>query len=393
MMPELLWAKEHLQQIIAFRRELHRFPEPSCNEFQTHQRLRSWLQKMDVSFLSPADNITIAVLEPLQAKGPVIGIRCDTDALEVEEQTGLPYQSENDGIMHACGHDAHMAMGLGACMYWKEHPEQIKGAGKVIFQPAEEGGGGAQQTVRTGLLDDVHAFLGLHVWPQLNKGQISISDGPLCSCTDILSIRIHGRGGHGAYPNLCADAVTASAALVMELQHIVSRFTPPMQPVVLTLGSLSAGTRWNVIAEEAQIEGTLRTFDDDLRERILTRIREIVEHIAAAHQCRGEINVINQAKLVLNDPLVSKITRAAACDIFVPDHILQLGPVMIGDDFSEYRSVAPSCYALLGVGGNDRDYPPLHHGKFTLDEDALALGTAFFCHAVRRLQEGNLKCR
>lgn len=386
MIPELEWAKEHLDRIVAYRRELHRFPEPSRKEFETHQRLRAWLQEMDVAFVAPKDNITIAQFKGADSNAPVIGIRCDTDALEVKELTGFSYQSQNTGIMHACGHDAHMAMGLGACMYWKEHPKQLRGSVQVIFQPAEEGGGGAKDTVATELLNHTDAFLGLHVWPQLEKGQISISDGPVCSCTDILSIRIHGKGGHGAYPDLCLDTVTASAAVVTELQHIVSRFVPPMQPVVLTLGSLHAGTRWNVIAEEAEIEGTLRTFDDALRDRIIQRIGEIVEHTAAAHQCRGEFRIINQAKLVFNDAQLSKKARAAAEDIVSAEKVLQLAPAMIGDDFSEYRSIAPSCYGLLGVGAKGEINPPLHHGAFKLDEDALALGTAFFCRAVKQIQ-------
>lgn len=391
MISELEWAKNNLDKIVAFRRELHRFPEPSCREIETHRRLRGWLSDMGVPFTASGDNITIAEFKGKEQERPTVGIRCDTDALEVKELTGLPYRSQNEGIMHACGHDAHMAMGLGACLYWKEHPEQLKGTVKVIFQPAEEGGGGAKRTVETGLLNDVNAFIGIHVWPQLEKGTMSISDGPVCSCTDIISIRIHGKGGHGAYPDLCLDAVTASAAVVMELQHIVSRFVPPMQPVVLTLGSLHAGTRWNVIAEEAELEGTLRTFDDELRERIIQRVQDVVEHVAAAHQCRGELHIVNQAKLVYNDAQLAKTARSAAEEVLSKENVLQLAPAMIGDDFSEYRSLAPSCYGLLGVGTKGKSNPPLHHGAFHLDEEALALGTAFFCRVVAQIQESRTR--
>lgn len=389
MATELQWAKSNLDKLTAFRRELHRYPEPSCKEIETHRRLRAWLREMDVAFFTPENNITIAVLGEKLAGAPCVGIRCDTDALEVKEQTCLPFQSRHEGVMHACGHDAHMAMGLGACLYWKTHPEALQGRVKVIFQPAEEGGDGAEHTVGTGLLDDVDAFIALHVWPQLDKGVISITDGPVCSSTDIVSIRVYGKGGHGAYPDLCQDAVAASAAVVTALQHIVSRFVPPIQPVVLSLGSLHAGTRWNVIAQEAAIEGTLRTFDDGLRERIIERMRSVIEHTAAAHQCSAELEITSQAKVVFNDPALSSVLRSAALELFPAEKVLALAPAMIGDDFSAYRTIAPCCYGLLGVRKQgDLDAAPLHHGAFDIDEEALALGTAYFCHAAARIHQG-----
>lgn len=381
MTEQRAWAQENLQKLIAFRRELHMYPEPTGCETATHRRLRGWLDEMGVPYLAPQDNMTIAVLEGKKGDGPVTGIRCDTDALEVTELTGAPYASRNGGVMHACGHDAHMAMGLGLAMFLKGRLDQMRGTVKIIFQPAEEGGGGAKACVGTGLLNDVQAFLALHVWPQLLTGDISISDGPVCSCTDTLRINVHGRGGHGAYPDLCRDAVTASAAMVTALQQVVSRFVPPMQPVVLTIGKLHAGTRWNVVAEEAVLEGTLRTFDDALRESVIARIGEIVQHTALAGQCTAELHVEDQTGLVYNDAALAEKMRAAAQDA-TGRAPLRLAPAMIGDDFSEYRAIAPSCYGLLGVGVQGRENPPLHHGAFTLDEEALALGTAYFCKAV-----------
>ena len=365
--------------LIQWFETLHRFPEPSKAEFRTNRLIREALDARGIPYLAPTENITIAVIEGA-LPGKTVGLRCDTDALQVKELTDLPYRSEVEGKMHACGHDAHTASGLGAAYLLHAAREALSGTVKVIFQPAEEGELGAQAVVNTGCVDDVTAFFALHVSPDYPTGTLVCSPGPICACPDMFTVTLTGKGGHGAYPHLCLDPVAAGAALIQSFQHIVSRFTDPLQPVVLSVCTFHAGTRCNIIAEQAILEGTVRTFDRDVHDRVAEHMRQMVGQIASAHGCAGTFETRKATDVVVNDESLVRLAMESARR-FAPDGPFHAQPrTMMGDDFSDYAGIAPCCYAQVGIANPEkRTNFTQHHGLFAVDEDALPVCAAWLC--------------
>ncbi|MDO5022731.1 MAG: M20 family metallopeptidase [Eubacteriales bacterium] len=376
------WAIDNKDWLIAVRRKFHMYPELTGKEYNTNLLIRQYLDELNVSYTAPADNITIAVLDSTNKSDVVTAIRSDTDALAVNENTGLPFSSKNAGCMHACGHDAHITMGLGAAKYFKENPTSFLGTLKIIFQPAEEGGGGAQQVINTGLVNDVNAFFSLHVEPYLPTGKMSIKPGPNCAGTDRFKAMVYGVGGHAAHPDKCVDTVPALAEIISAFQTIVSRKVSPMDNCVLSICNVHAGNTWNVIAGEAKLEGTIRTFSDDTQQKITSLMQKMVENISAAHGCRGTLEVNNITIALINDEKLTNIGIDASKTFLGEDALINTPPAMIGDDFAMYRSIAPSCYGFLGVSSEESKNYPLHHQSFMLDENALPIGTAWLANCI-----------
>ncbi len=374
----LALANGYAQELMDMRRTLHMYPEAMHHEVETNRRIREFLDQHGIAHLSPAENITVAVL-PGDHGGKVAGIRCDTDALEVVEQSDVPFRSTRPGMMHACGHDGHTAMGLFAARMLHERRAGRAGTVKLIFQPAEEGGKGALKVIDTGAADDVQAFFALHVWPTLPTGQLLVSPGPVCASTDRFTVKITGAGGHGAYPERSADALAAAAALVTQLQHVVSRFVPAMEPCVVSVCSFHAGNRWNVIAGEAGLEGTVRTFSNDIRDQVLARMEEVAHHVAQAHRCTAELTLFSICGPIINDEAMATLAAESAREVFGQSSVHPQAPSMIGDDFAEFSAIAPGAYAFLGIASPDGmlGQRPLHHQQFSLDENALPLGAAW----------------
>lgn len=369
----------------AFFEDLHQYPEPSHQEVRTNARVREALAPHGIELLTPADNITIAVVHGAHP-GKTVGLRFDTDALQLEELTDLPYRSLNPGLMHGCGHDAHTTVGVYTARLLQAHRDALCGTYKIIFQPAEEGEHGAQEVISTGLVQDVDAFYGLHVWSLYPTGTLHASSGSICAEPDMFKITLHGKGGHGATPHLCTDAVAAGAAVVQSLQHIVSRFVSPMQSVVVTVGSFHAGTRCNIIAQEAVLEGTLRAFDEDVHAQLLTLFNRIVNDVSHAHGCTADIEINEVTGVVINDERLTRLANEAAAELVSPEAIMPQIPNMLGDDFAEYRRIAPSCYVQVGMGCPGHDFAH-HHGQFCVDERVLPLATAWMAGcAVRAAQ-------
>lgn len=374
---------------VRLRRLFHQYPEASKGEVNTNRLIRAELDSAGIAYLAPEDNITIALL-PGARPGKTAAIRSDTDAIEVVEMNDTVYRSRHDGLMHACGHDAHMAMGLVAARLLHQRWEARSGLVKVIFQPAEEGAGGALRVMDTGLVDDVEAFYALHVWPLLATGMIRLSPGPVCAGTDLLRIDVQGAGGHGAYPELCRDAVAASAAIITALQHVVSREIPALEPAVLTIGSIRAGTRWNVIAGSASMEGTIRTFSAAVRDAMTEKVKLYTKNTAAAHGCTADVEVTPVCRSNINDGSITALAARSAEKVFGAECCLPQEKSMIGDDFSEYSAIAPGCYAFLGIDdGRGAGCLPLHHNRFSLDENALQYGAAWLAEAADRFAAGN----
>ncbi len=368
--------------------DLHRHPEPSHFEVRTNARVREALKREGIELLCPAENITIAVVRGARP-GKTVGLRFDTDCLQMQELTDLPYRSERDGLMHGCGHDAHTAVGMGVCQLLADNRDQLCGTYKVIFQPAEEGEHGADEVIATGLVDDCDAFFGLHLWSPYETGTLHATPGGVCAAPDMFKVTIHGRGGHGATPELCIDPIAAGAAVVQSLQHIPSRFISPMQSVVVTVGSFHAGTRCNIIAQDAVLEGTLRAFDDQVHATLLETFKRIITQVAEAHGCTADIEINTVAGVTFNDVSLCRLANEAAAQLVAPERIQPQIPSMLGDDFAQYRAIAPCCYVQVGM----RDEAigcchAHHHGLFKVDVRVLPLACAWLALcAVKAAEE------
>ena len=364
-------------ELVQMYQHLHRYPEVAHKEKYTNRFIRVRLDEMEISYLSPADNITIAVIDS-GLPGATVGLRCDTDALPVKEETGLPFASEMEGVMHACGHDAHITNGLGAAKLLKDNLGKWRGKVKIIFQPAEEGEAGAQDVIRTGLVDDVDVFFGIHVWSPYPSGQIHVSPVTVSATVDMFRILIKGKGGHGATPEKCCDAVVAGSALVMALQTIVSRRISPMDPALLTVGSFHAGTVGNIIAQEAEIKGTFRALKPDVRKAIFENLVQISNQIAESYGCTAEVENRCLSNAVINDERAAALARESAAELVGENHVYPQHAMMLGDDFADYGAIAPYCYGQVGIADSTKGTDYAHHnGKFRVDEDVLPVCAAW----------------
>ncbi len=383
-MTELLnLAKNDAANLSELYREFHRYPETAYNEVETNRRIRRELDRIGVSYIAHSDVLTVAVIEGANP-GATVGIRCDTDALAVHEETGLPYASVNEGVMHACGHDAHITAGLGCAKLLHGMRDRLSGKVKIIFQPAEEGAGGAEVVLKTGLADDVDVFFGIHVWSAFPLGEFHVSAMTVAASVDMFTIKIHGKGGHGATPELCADAVAAGADLVSSLQYIVSRMLPPAEPAVVTIGSFHGGSVGNIIAGEAELKGTIRAITAESRNLAEAKLRETAESVAKYHGCTAEVIYKRVNDMVTNDSRAVGMAKEAACGIVPPEKMGEQVLRMLGDDFSAYGAIAPYCYAQVGITPEGTEAIPHHNGKFAADESVLPLSAAWMASFALR---------
>ena len=377
---ENIWhqaAKDMEKETAALYRGLHRIPEVAYHEKETHAFLRKTLDDWQIPYAAPQENITVALLKGA-LPGAVVGVRCDTDALPVQEETGLDFASQRPGVMHACGHDAHMASGLCAARLLRDRLASLHGVVKVIFQPAEEGENGADQVIATGLVDDVDVFFAIHVWSPYETGTLHIAPVTVSAAVDMFTITLSGVGGHGATPEKCRDAITAGAALVQSLQTVVSRRISPMQPAVLTVGSFHAGTVGNIIADRAELSGTLRALDEETRTLIETETETVVRQVAAAYHCGAEFKNRRISDVMRNDERAAQLARQCALELTDEALVQPQRAMMIGDDFANYGRIAPICYAQVGIADREKGTDQPHHsGLFRVDERVLPLCAAW----------------
>jgi amidohydrolase len=373
------------QHLITHRRELHASPELSFKEDETAHYIAERLETLGVDRLAQGVGGTGVVAEIRgERPGRSVLVRADMDGLPLTEMADVPFRSTRAGVMHACGHDVHMAIALELARFVAERRHELPGMVRVAFQPAEEQAGGAKAMIEAGVVDGIDRVIGLHVWSQLPTGQVAVPPGVVMASADMFTLIIRGRGGHGAQPHLTIDAVVIAAQVVTALQTLVSRETSPVSPVVITLGSVHGGTAANIVAGEVVIQGTLRTFDAELRRHLLARIAQVAEGIAGTMRGSSEFRHDSGTPPTVNDPAIARLVSEAATGVVGKDAVVPLEPLMVGEDFAYFLEARPGCFFLLG--GAPEGPPVIHHTpEFRIDERCLPIGFQVMTAAVVRL--------
>jgi len=369
----------------AIRRDLHRNPELGFKEVRTAGIVARELRELGLEVTTGiAETGVVGLLEGSQP-GPVVLVRFDMDALPVQEQTGADYASGTPGAMHACGHDGHVAIGLTTARLLSEVREQIRGTVKLVFQPAEEGLGGAARMVEAGVLQSplVDFCLALHIWNEKPLGWMGVPDGPLMASSDILAIRMEGKGGHGALPHQTVDPVAAAAQMITALQTIVARNVSPLQSAVVSVTKLRAGETFNVIPQSAELSGTIRAFEPAVRSMVIGRIEQVVQGIAQAMNCAASVQIHDLTPPVINTPSVAKIVADAAMSVQPDLKLDRAYRTMVSEDMAYMMRNIPSCYFLVGSANPEKNLVfGHHHPRFDFDEQALSTGAAVITSAA-----------
>jgi amidohydrolase len=370
------------QQVIAFRRDLHRIPETGFQEAKTSAYVAEALAKLNLDVQTGIATHGVVGLLRSGKPGPTLMIRADMDALPIAEETGLAFASTHPGCMHACGHDSHMAMALGAASVLRALKDRFRGNVKFVFQPAEEGPGGAQPMIAAGVMKDpaVDYCLGCHLWAERPEGYIGVRPGAFMAAMDRFDIKITGKGGHGAQPHLCVDALEVGTQVVAALQRIVSRHIDPIEPVVVTVASFHAGTAFNITPAEAVMSGTTRTFNAEIWKSWRDRIDRVVRGVCESMGAGYELNFSWGYPPTVNDASMSEVVRRCAVQVVGEERVVVPDLTMGGEDMSFFLQRAPGCYYCIGVGREGA--APLHNPKFDFNEDLMLLGVETHCRVA-----------
>ncbi|MBL8906437.1 MAG: amidohydrolase [Rhizobiales bacterium] len=372
--------------MIALRRHLHANPELSNEEVETQRHLR---RALEAEGLGPVRDVAgtglaVEITGDIPGSNRALAIRADIDALPIHEETGLPFASQKPGVMHACGHDAHAAMALAAAAALAKRRNEFSGTVRFIFQPAEEAEPlGGRRVVEEGLLDDVEAAIGIHVDPYLETGRIAVAAGPFTLASDIFDIVVTGRSAHAATPQQGIDALAIAAAMVGEAQKLIARETGPFEPAVLSVTGFKAGGAYNIIADRAELKGTIRSGSRESRVRLRRRLEEIAKAVASAHGASAGVTVVEGEPAVINEPEMVKLVSEAARNAIAADSVVDLPGWAAADDFGFYSQKLPAVYFRLGVMQPEAtETYALHHPKFRIDEAAMPLGAATLARAA-----------
>lgn len=366
-------------ELTALRRKLHSEPELSFEEVKTTAFVCAYLDELGIPYRKTEPTGVIAEIKGTSG-GKTVALRGDMDALSVEQlNTHVPYASKIEGKMHACGHDAHTSMLLIAAKALSDVKDELPGNVRLLFQPAEEIAQGAKAMVDQGAMDGVDNVFGIHIWSQMPTHKVSCTPGPSFAAADIFKVHFTGKGGHGAMPQDCIDAALVASSFVMNVQTVVSRTIDPQQAAVLTVGKMEVGTRFNIIAENALIEGTVRTFNQDVRDQIETSISQYAKSVADMYGATAEVEYIRGTQPVINDEESANLVQQVAAEAFGPDVVYDEKPTMGAEDFSFFLDKAPGSFALVGSGNPEKDTEwSHHHGNFDIDEDALITGAELY---------------
>jgi amidohydrolase len=373
------------KQLTIWRRHLHAHPELGFEEHQTTALIVDLLQQWDIPFERPLETGVVARIRGSKP-GPTIAVRCDIDALPIQEENTFEFASTSVGRMHACGHDGHTAIQLGLAKIVGDLRSEMHGEIRLFFQPAEEViESGARHFIQKGVLTGVDAILGLHLWSDLEVGMISLRGGEIMASMDEFAITVVGSGGHGAFPHQTRDALVIASTLIGELQTLVSRRVDPLQPAVVTVGTLRAGTAYNVISGQAEMSGTVRTLSKSVQDLLETELQVLATQHASGLGAVATVNYRRGNPALVNNESLIQFLKPAATAAVGADMVVAIPPIMGGEDFAHYAEVIPGAFAFIGARnprvGADR---PHHHPRFTIDERALPIALRYLLNGLER---------
>lgn len=369
------------KQLLALRRYFHAHPEPSLKEYETAKKIEQELDAYGIYHERVGETGVYASIQGAKGKGKVIALRADMDALAMDDLKDVSYCSKNKGCAHACGHDAHTAVLLVAAKILKEKQAEFAGEVRFFFQQAEEIGQGARQFVNKGLLDGVDRVYGAHVCSGIDVGYVSLTPGPMNASCDYFKIKIKGKGAHVSTPQMGIDALYIASSIVVNLQSIVARNVAPMDSAIVGVGVLQAGTQYNIVAEDAVLEGTTRAFSTETRKLINEKVKQIAQQTAAMYGAQAEISFQDFAAPLINDAQVAGEVGVVASDIIGSEHIITNQTKMLqADDFADYLARVKGVYAFIGSRNQNNPNTGMahHHGLFDIDEDALLISLHLF---------------
>ena len=376
-------------RLIEIRRHLHAHPEMSGQEYKTAAYVSGVLSSygFHVQEMVGKTGVVAELAGSQSPQGDILAIRSDMDALPIAEKTGLPFQSNSPGIMHACGHDAHTTVGLGTAMVLAEltqiNQQPFKSTTRFLFQPAEETAQGARWMIEDGVMEDVAAILGVHTFPSIQAGVIGLRQGPLTAAADDLEIIISGESGHGARPHQAIDAIWIAAQVITQLQQAISRTINPLHPAVITIGKISGGRASNVIADRVVLTGTVRSLHADTHAMLPSWIEKIASDICQLHGATCTVNYTRRCASVLNNPDLTNMVAMCATEALGREHIEWIADASMGaEDFANYTDLVPGTMFRLGVGYKDKHNHPLHHAEFEIDESSLLAGVVTMAYSA-----------
>ena len=378
-------VSKHRDLISKLRQDLHRIPETAYTEEKTSRYVAAYLKSLGLEVKTGIARTGVVGLLEGGHSGRTLMIRSDMDGLGITEETGLDFASTHEGVMHACGHDAHMSMVLTAATILNEMKDRLKGTIKFLFQPAEGGPGGAGAMIDEGVMKDPHVdyAIGCHVWPGIPEGNIGVKPGPLMAAMDRFDLKIIGKGGHGAMPHQCVDALEVGCQVVNALQRMVSRQMDPVSPAVVTVGSFHAGNTFNVISGKAEMCGTARTFDRAVWQRLPQQMERIVRGVCESMGASYELDYVHEFPPLVNDAEMSCLVRGCAEATVGKEKVIEPEPTMGGEDMALFLEKAKGCFFFLGVGREG--CAPLHNAGFDFNESALSLGVETYCRVALEL--------
>jgi amidohydrolase len=377
-------------EMIKMRRDFHRKPEPAFKEVQTSKVVAKRLEEYGLEVKTGIAKTGVVGLLRGGSTGKTVIIRADMDALTVKEQTGVEYASENEGAMHACAHDGHMTIGLTAARILSQHRDEIRGNVKFVFQPAEEGPGGAKPMIEEGVMEDprVDAAIGLHLWNYLPVGKVAVSPGPVMASMDSMRIKIKGKGGHGAIPHEAVDSIVVSSHVLTALQTVVSREIAPLAPSVVSIGTIKGGYAFNIIADVVEMEGTARALDVELQKTLPERIERIIQGVTSGMRAGYEFDYTFLYPVTVNDEGMARLIEEVSAEVIGKENVVSFEGTMGGEDMAFFLREVPGCYFFLGSSNEEKGLDQPHHSpQFNFDEDAMPIGVEIFARAAMKYLE------
>jgi len=371
--------------LVEIRRTIHMHPELGFEEVETSRLVAGWLEKFGIEVRRGVAKTGVIGLLQGKEPGKTVAIRADMDALPMDEAGSVPYASRIKGKMHACGHDAHVAILLGVAKFFSSNRELVKGNIKWIFQPAEEGGGGGRVMTEEGVLENptVDAIFGAHVFPLLPVGKVGVYEREGLAATDRFIVKIIGKGGHGAFPHLCKDPILAAGHLITQIHSIVSRNINPIDSAVITIGKISGGTASNIIPDEVELIGTVRSLTPQVQEELKNRIEIVARGVAQSFGMDYRYDFEYGYPMLINDPEMSKLVARACAKGIGQENVVWVKPAMGGEDFSYYLQKVPGAFFRLGNRNEAKGtIHPYHSNLFDVDEDILPLGVEMFVRII-----------